>query len=98
MIILVKFKLHLFNQYSVLFMKYLIQSKFRIFAILAIAAIFFYAEDPAPEYHAAVTMHNLNDDPAYGNGKEHGFKTGKHGLFPFPDLETSINPNIVLLL
>ena len=76
-------------------MKHLIQSKFRIFAILAIAAIFFYAEDPAPEYHAAVTMHNLNDDPAYGNGKEHGFKTGKHELFPFPDLETSINPNIV---
>ena len=26
---------------------------------------------------------------------EHGFKTGKHELFPFPDLETSINPNIV---
>jgi len=79
-------------------MKYLIQSKFRIFAILAIAAIFFYAEDPAPEYHAAVTMHNLNDDPAYGNGKEYGFKTGKYGLFPFPDLDTSINPNIVWFL
>ena len=56
---------------------------------------FFYAENPTPEHHAVVTMHNFNDDPAYGNGKEHGFKTGKHELFPFPDLETSINPNIV---
>ena len=56
---------------------------------------FFYAENPTPEHHAVVTMHNFNDDPAYGNGKEHGFKTGKHELFPFPDLETSINPNII---
>ncbi len=56
---------------------------------------FFYAENPTPEHHAVVTMHNFNDDPAYGNGKEHGFKPGKHELFPFPDLETSINPNIV---
>lgn len=56
---------------------------------------FFYAENPTPEHHAVVTMHNFNDDPVYGNGKEHGFKTGKHELFPFPDLETSINPNIV---
>ena len=77
------------------FMKHLIQSKFLIFAILAIAAIFFYAENPTPEHYAVVTMHNFNDAPAYGNGKEHGFKTGKHKLFPFPDLETSINPNIV---
>jgi hypothetical protein len=26
---------------------------------------------------------------------EYGFKEGKHEYFPFPNLETSINPNIV---
>lgn len=56
---------------------------------------FFFAENPTPEHHAVVNMHNFNDDPMYGNGKEHGFKPGKHELFPFPDLETSINPNII---
>ena len=28
-------------------------------------------------------------------GKQTGFQKGKHELFPFPTLETSINPNIV---
>lgn len=30
----------------------------------------------------------------YTDGMEHGFKTGKHELFPFPAAETSVNGNI----
>ena len=35
-------------------------------------------------------MHNYNKE----TGKRAGFQKGKHEFFPFPDLETSINPNI----
>ncbi len=57
----------------------------------------FFDADPATKTatpQAYVTYHNYNDDPQYGNGKKHGFEKGKHEFFPFPVLETSINPNI----
>jgi len=57
----------------------------------------FFDTDPATKtatHQAYVTFHNFNDDPQYGNGKTHGFVKGKHEFFPFPVLETSINPNI----
>lgn len=47
------------------------------------------------EHQAYVEFHNFNDDPTYGGGKDHGFVVGKHEYFPFPTLETTINPNIV---
>ena len=53
----------------------------------------FIDPDPATktDYHSPyVVMHNYNKE----TGKRAGFQKGKHEFFPFPDLETSINPNI----
>ena len=43
------------------------------------------------DYHSPYVLHfNFNEQA----GKKTGFQKGKHEYFPFPDLETSINPNI----
>lgn len=44
------------------------------------------------DYHSPyVKFYDYNGEA----GKRVGFQKGKHELFPFPDLETTINPNIV---
>ncbi|MBR5432572.1 MAG: RagB/SusD family nutrient uptake outer membrane protein [Bacteroidales bacterium] len=44
------------------------------------------------DYHSPyLVFRNYNQE----TGKRAGFQKGKHEFFPFPDLETSINPNIV---
>ena len=53
----------------------------------------FFDADPATrtDYHSPyVTYRDYNTE----RGLDFGFKKGKHEFFPFPDLETSINPNI----
>ena len=53
----------------------------------------FFSTDPAvhTDYHQAlVTYRDYNKE----RGIDAGFKKGKNEYFPFPDIETSINPNI----
>lgn len=53
----------------------------------------FFDSDPATrtDYHDGYVIYrDYNKDL----GKESGFKKGKHEFFPFPDMVTSINPNI----
>ncbi|MBO7118212.1 MAG: RagB/SusD family nutrient uptake outer membrane protein [Bacteroidales bacterium] len=53
----------------------------------------FFSPDPAvkTDYHkAVVTYREYNKE----RGIDYGFKKGKHEFFPFPDSETSVNPNI----
>ncbi len=49
----------------------------------------FDGENPSTEHQGYVKHFDYNKD------KEHGFKVGKHELFPFPSLEVDVNPNIV---
>ena len=54
-----------------------------------------HINDPDPatktDYHSPyVVRYQFNKEA----GKKTGFQKGKHEYFPFPDLETSINPNI----
>ena len=44
------------------------------------------------DVHSPYVKHHEYNKEA---GKQTGFQKGKHELFPFPTLETSINPNIV---
>ncbi|MDO5442094.1 MAG: RagB/SusD family nutrient uptake outer membrane protein, partial [Bacteroidia bacterium] len=53
----------------------------------------FIDTDPATktDYHSGYVEYKDYNTPA---GKSAGFQKGKHEFFPFPSLETSINPNI----
>ena len=47
-------------------------------------------QNPALQTDGSIVWEVYNDDPA-----KCGFKTGKHELFPFPETEMSVNPNMV---
>ena len=51
---------------------------------------FFNPDNPTPTHQAVVTFRDYNKE----RGIDCGFKKGKHEFFPFPDLATSVNPNI----
>ena len=46
-------------------------------------------QNPALQTDGSITWQSYNE------ASECGFKTGKHELFPFPDTEMSVNPNMV---
>jgi hypothetical protein len=50
-----------------------------------------FATESSGKHEGFVDWSNSN----VNQGKEHGFKTGKHELYPFPFSEISINENIV---
>ena len=71
-----------------------ISSLLSAITIIAVVSIIDADESTRTETHEFYVQYK-NFNATNPSITEYGFKEGKHEYFPFPNLETSINPNIV---